>query len=845
MVLVHENRDILTHNTARFLVLCNFQHESFTVRASVSLPKINGLASQPVPGGAPTGRPATITRVKSDTGGEHVRIGSMPGIYRPVRVAPHQQQATSGADLGKIGEPNDANATQASAETTAPPASSIQAGRQSKKLSPSAEVLQHQHQHQHRQQARSLTLASELVGSLLPAPVDVSSKLLTVEPAPGADPVRSAKLLQPKSRHQLHPARQLAAGQQRQPSNDSVLPAVGAISWSLPTEAAGGQPTVGGQWLAAGPDSGKPAGWPRITPAAGQQRTGADNRHYHADDEIGDGQQGPIIVTNNHRVAGNYLTLSQAAEAAPAANTGQQPADDAASFSIKYSAAQVHEYAVGKLDQQLAMAPSRYVDALASSAPRQAPAARSRSGRMRVVTGGPEPAAHHHPTMATLDGAGLVVSKARNLESRMGDMPGDSATPTDLLVAESGAPASEQPAEPPSAGANRSRLAAETLAAGPTGASQTLAHNITGALLRWSLRALGNLARKSLESLVVESDNFNQTVGGDASARHLELPTGTTLGSARLDGAQSAATLAAVLAPPHQELQLTEPSRLKAPKVAPTKPDQALVAANTRASEQELDGFMVTTSASRASTELAHQRTRQPGPDEHPKDADQTAHKDQQSDSGGERPTTRRPLTSVHVRHQRPASVAPPREQLSRAKATDESASKNDEPAGAPAWPIYGLWALIALVVLASVTIYLVFAPSLGWRKCDQNGNHLQRRILGRIGAHTGCLSGQPSGLTDASNGSSGSLINERDRLAHASAPHHHTTAPVANSLFSASARGHQPESHVGSSSGSQSTRSTSAASSLGRENYCKNNEFVYTDHVLINAFGGPNESFA
>ena len=38
MIIVHENREILTHNSRRFLVVCNFPAESYTFTASVDVP---------------------------------------------------------------------------------------------------------------------------------------------------------------------------------------------------------------------------------------------------------------------------------------------------------------------------------------------------------------------------------------------------------------------------------------------------------------------------------------------------------------------------------------------------------------------------------------------------------------------------------------------------------------------------------------------------------------------------------------------------------------------------------------------------------------------------------------
>lgn len=38
MIVVHENREILTHNSRRFLVVCNFPREYFTLTATVDVP---------------------------------------------------------------------------------------------------------------------------------------------------------------------------------------------------------------------------------------------------------------------------------------------------------------------------------------------------------------------------------------------------------------------------------------------------------------------------------------------------------------------------------------------------------------------------------------------------------------------------------------------------------------------------------------------------------------------------------------------------------------------------------------------------------------------------------------
>lgn len=38
MIIVHENKEILTHNSRRFLVVCQFMPEAYTLKASVAMP---------------------------------------------------------------------------------------------------------------------------------------------------------------------------------------------------------------------------------------------------------------------------------------------------------------------------------------------------------------------------------------------------------------------------------------------------------------------------------------------------------------------------------------------------------------------------------------------------------------------------------------------------------------------------------------------------------------------------------------------------------------------------------------------------------------------------------------
>lgn len=41
-VLVHENKELVTHNSRRFLVICNFLPDNFTIKASLNIPTVKG-----------------------------------------------------------------------------------------------------------------------------------------------------------------------------------------------------------------------------------------------------------------------------------------------------------------------------------------------------------------------------------------------------------------------------------------------------------------------------------------------------------------------------------------------------------------------------------------------------------------------------------------------------------------------------------------------------------------------------------------------------------------------------------------------------------------------------------
>lgn len=77
MILVHENKNILTHNSARFLVVCNFVPQtSFTVRASISMPS----------------HKAKIDRIDSKDTGTNVKPTGETTAHQTVFVGNEQTQ---------------------------------------------------------------------------------------------------------------------------------------------------------------------------------------------------------------------------------------------------------------------------------------------------------------------------------------------------------------------------------------------------------------------------------------------------------------------------------------------------------------------------------------------------------------------------------------------------------------------------------------------------------------------------------------------------------------------------------------------------------------------------------
>lgn len=494
MILVHENKDILTHNTARFLVVCNFQQKSYTVKASVSLPKVNGIGDSRV-------RPATVTFLASrptNDATRTVKLGSMPGLYKARGNSTTSNTAnneinTTLPDAGKplknekllqllpslpanqLTDDNDDDVfgpeTEAenAIERAARPESSMRRGerqlRQPRKQvrlrgedgSSYGKQLNHLNEREQQQQqqrprngssyhessnynnrARSLTLTDGRSLSA-PAPVQVQSKVLYVERLPSA--------LDPSGR----------SGQFSVVSGN--IQAAQEASSSLPTVANASSSSLADKVQAT---QQAPANLHK-TPAA------FDRVEHHQpgykmeplNSASSDLQSTPVIMTNNHRVSGDFPPLAAllGKRGASAVNL----ADDESNYSIRYSALpKIEDYSIG--------APSTIVPSPNNAT--QSP--RGRSGRMQKERLD-EQQQHRQKNDAPASDSPPAIQRMGEIDNRDREYSSDES-PNDDSVSSKATTKSNS-------------------------TSTTLAQNLTSYILRWSLKTLTNLAKKSFQVL--------------------------------------------------------------------------------------------------------------------------------------------------------------------------------------------------------------------------------------------------------------------------------------------------------------------------------------------------------
>lgn len=623
MVLVHENKDILTHNTARFLVLCNFLQKSFTLRASISLPKVNGIL--------PQSRPAVITSLPqkpSDNNAteDHsmsILLGSMPGIYRARSAAAaatnlSQQQQQQGNSLNTISGNNNIN-NKANSYTTIldehlqqqlnqdvnrsslnsninhivdeletntiekfiDKKSSRSSGqdkslltksnatnssnnslqqvveRQSKQLAGGAPISQHNpgigrggnnllatmlNDNNYKpsstsnnvdfQRARSLTLSSlDANINKLPQPVQVQSKLLFVERPSLASRVGR------QQQHQQHHSKPITIQanlvERSTSSQFDTLESGTSALMQIPTTTAVPPTGIAAETVATAAtlqsdkvkenENGKDVlfsasknvkQWPRnkqqVSSSAQHQQQQQQQRQQG---EVGaDLQQSPsIIMTNNHRIPGDYLPLVQAttssnSKPSSGAQSNANNSSNNNNFSIKYSAANVDEFPVGRQgDVEVALA-----EHLSAGFNYNNNTSRNHGGRMRSV----------EDELRSLGGASSqnIQSKSQakvgsswRVDNRMGEVMSPQSDVTSRSSSSNNLPTEPQQADLISETSNNEFANDVPPQTDVSAVNGTLAQNITSFLLKWSLKTLTNLARKSFESLA--NQNGGQVAG--------------------------------------------------------------------------------------------------------------------------------------------------------------------------------------------------------------------------------------------------------------------------------------------------------------------------------------------
>lgn len=601
MVLVHENKDILTHNTARFLVLCNFLQKSFTLRASISLPKVNGVVAQ--------SRPAVITSLPQrplDNSNNNVTenhsmsilLGSMPGIYR-ARTASNgalsQQQgntSNSATNDNNTNTNNNSNSNNNKAYSYSLPSaldeqqlmqqvnqdvnrsspalnhivdeletntiekfidkkstrssgqqqqsvttakSSIATGnnsqtveqRQSKQLGAAYNFAAASNNNSNsllpttsrrgstmndnvvekpREKARSLTLSS-LDGNInkLPQPVQVQSKLLFVERSNLAPRVGRQQQQQHYSKPKTTLQTNLVERSTSSSQFDTLELATSVSEISAPTSGqrvtttipatAQPSPVTGERDDALFSASRNLKQWPKNKRQRGE---------VGADLQLPQQQSPSIIMTNNHRIPGDYLPLAKAvADSSNLAKGSQSSANtddnNNNNFSIKYSAAKVDEFPVGQGDVDVP---------LLNPDENNNNTSKGRGGRMRSVEDEFRSLNASNSNSQQSKSQQARTGSSWTVDNRMGEMMG--ATEVTARNSNSSSNNSNNlPAEPQQVDLtgettnNNNEFSSDLQppSAGLPAVNGTLAQNITSLLLKWSLKTLTNFARKSFGTL--------------------------------------------------------------------------------------------------------------------------------------------------------------------------------------------------------------------------------------------------------------------------------------------------------------------------------------------------------
>lgn len=868
MVLVHENKDILTHNTARFLVLCNFlQTKSFTLRASVSLPKVNGLGgvSRPAvitslpgrPGGLSNQLPHLATPTSDGQPTSLVMLGSMPGIYRaraagsvnstsddasPTSSSSHhhrqQQQHDVELETNTIESKSAERKKQLRAALEKDGLVSVMmaaesapnAQRQAKELDDIAAPLKPLRRHSNNaDKARSLANIEQ------PQPVQVQSKVLFVERGDNGGFARSARQYQildvGKSRN--HPMQVHSASRKIDSATSQLILA------PSPTDS-----------------------------VAASEESRISLQSINGDESAADLRATPIIITNNHRVAGDYLPVSLAAARAAAARSAVVPTSDD-NYSIKYSAAKVDEF-------PLSSAGELPLIELASQL------GRTRSGRMqRMKTEATSTTGSHQPPFASTTSllmAGRAADSLANNEFDVTSPRASSPSQSDVwavnrmgeLMAEGGDLASAETS-------NETQVGDQPAGQLTTGSNKpSLAANITSALLKWSLKTLGSLARASLETLAESTFNNGSLSVVANNETHDDSPSEL------------------LAAPVTDRVQITTKRPLLVTSIVQQPNTKSSTTTNApgqqRPTETDLDGFIISSLKQRHSPTRSVNYSKSLDLSRIQLGGDQLRHKTSIEKNGtktseyqhsnnesskvtiASTTTTTTTTTKPHRHHHHHH----PHQSLNQQR-SNESANGNrlqaDDLTFYSSWLFYAMALTVATVTGIVLILYLLDSTPLS------SGSSGPGAMLG---GQINCSAVRPAlgfdhtpgdDSTSCQGGSVGTAISNTslghgvDHESVRSSYQEYDYNKFKNYPTMSTSRLHllqpsnrQPDScSSGSSvidennnsktsgcrsSGSGSTDGT--ALMLAEENDCKNNEIFYTEHVLINTnskFG--NESYA
>lgn len=808
MILVHENKDILTHNTARFLVLCNFLQKSFTLRASISLPKVNGIVAAHT-------RPAVITSLPRPTNAtgnldavnspdEHhqqaamsVLLGSMPGFYRARTVG--FQQANDTAANGKA---VDANGTLSSYSPLDEQLETNTIEKVSRSSEKSSRVEGHQTVNRQSKElnslasARSLTLnadqlePSNRLTGVAPQPVQVQSKVLLVE---RADPTRVGR--QHNGNKLIH-----------QTANLLHRPTARIDTRILQTESARNS----------------------------SKQSAAKN--LKSEDSSTDSPS--IIMTNNHRVSGDYLHVASA----KGNNADNSNISNNNSYSIKYSAAKIDEYSVGQHDDV------PLVELNASQM-------RTRSGRMRSVESDQDPVrpsdsiTDKHAAAAAPSPTKHQADSFWTVDNRMGEMSTDNG---DLVAETSNEMVNKQPMI----------------------GNSTLAQNITSYLLKWSLKTLTNLARKSLESLAKSGTDNDTEV--PVSSLDVDQPINEGL-PVRPAEQESRTEPQHQQVRPHQlpkriSIDTTTTTTTKRPLPLTSEPQQNQSSQQVIGShvssvkphlnkeivsqdDDLLDGFLTSSSKrpeekstksnqTLSNPEPVHSKTQQSRPSNYSKSLDfSRGERHKNSDRG---------KLNASFRH-RPTLSESSASQLDQTKQSMQlnEGSWTSREAFYLSWPFYAILLLAALIVGVFLTFWLVSSPVCFSARCNQLNSEPQiHPITFNDSNFPTIVFNDTSEISTTNTIRDRSLRDESYQRYDYNKFENFTNDAINNNNNNknnllTTGRMSRPNQQSPSAS-SQCTRSTSAGSTLMvDENDCKNNEFLYTEHVLINTGSSSGESYA